>query len=65
MLPCMMYDVKLSINITKFEVASIWVVCSPPAHDTQAYSEPSWSGPAQVAGITPVYLGAVEPYPTV
>ena len=61
----MMYDVYLSINVTKLEVASIWMVCSPPAYDTQAYSEPSWQGPAQVAGITPVYLGAVEPYPTV
>ena len=47
------------------EVAPIWVVCSPPAHITQAYlphgkSEPSWPGPAQVAGITPMYLGAVR-----
>ena len=60
-----MYDVKLSINVIMLEVASIWVVCSPPAHDTQAHSEPSWPGPVQVAGITPVYQGAVEPYPTV
>ena len=28
-LPCMMYDVYLSINVTMLEVASIWVVCSP------------------------------------
>ena len=61
----MMYDVKLSINVTMLEVASIWVVCSPTAHDTQAYLEPSWLGPVQVPDINPVYLGAVEPYPTV
>ena len=47
------------------EVASIWVVYSPPAHVTQAYlphgkSEPSWPGPVQVAGISPLYLGAVK-----
>ena len=29
------------------------------------YSEPSWPGPAQVTGITPLYLGAVESYTTV
>ena len=28
-LPCMMYDAYLSINVTMLEVASIWVVCSP------------------------------------
>ena len=28
MLPCMMYDVYLSINATKLDVASIWVICS-------------------------------------
>ena len=29
MLPCMMYDACLSINVTMLEVASIWVVSSP------------------------------------
>ena len=56
---------KLSINVTKLEVASIWVGLFTPAHDTNANSEPSWPGQVQVTGITPVYLEAVEPYPTV
>ena len=63
----MLYGVILSINVFMLEVSSICVVCSPPAREISKliYSEPSWPGPAQVAGITPVYLGAVEPYTTV
>ena len=76
MLPCMMYNVKLSINVNMLELASIWVVCSPPAHDTQAYlfrtqlirlSTSGWYYPSVPGGSRSLYhcvTGALQPIVT-